>query len=141
MIFRRARVELTAAERRLYAALRQDAEIDAEHEDRTVAALRAARSPGAPSDVASGARHPATTTRRRVTAIVAASAALVVAVAGTTTLLFRAQRGDSRPMPVDSAALLPTSLVSTHPHAGVRRVAGADSATTTAAHSSYLVWY
>jgi hypothetical protein len=141
MIFRRAQVELTAAERRLYAALRRDVEIDAGHEDRTVAALRAAGLPGAPSRVASTAPHSAKTARRRVTAIIAASAALVVAVTGTTTLLLHARRGDGRSMPVDSAALPAASLASTQHHAGPPTVAGADSVTTTGTHSSYLVWY
>lgn len=136
MIFRRTQVELTAAERRLYAALRQDVEIDARHEDRTVAALRAADFPGALSDVASVAPQAATTTRRRVTAIVAASAAVVVAVTGTTTLLLHAHRGDGRPTSVDSAALVHASTQN-----AARTVAGADSAVIPSAHSSYLVWY
>lgn len=125
MIFRRTQVDLTAAERRLYDALRRDVEVDASHEDRTVVALREAGVLGSPSGVTSVRRQPAKAIRRRVTAMIAASAALIVAVIGTSTLLY-VRRGDNR---------------AAQHHQAARAVPRADSATITAPHSSYLVWY
>lgn len=97
MIFRRERVELTAAERRLYGSLRQDVEIDPVHEDRTVAALREAGLFDATSNTPS---RPARAARGRMIAI-AAVAAIVVAVVGASTLL-SARRNKSPKPALDS---------------------------------------
>jgi hypothetical protein len=133
MIFRRAPVELTAAERRLYESLRQDADIDPVREDRTVAALRAA---GVFEASARTPWRPARGARRRVTTI-AAVAACVVAIVGTSTLL------DKRPnknlqSSLDSAGL--GTIGSTQSHRSGRPLLRADNPTATAS-SSYLVWY
>ena len=133
MIFRRARVELTAAERRLYGSLRQDVDVDPVHEDHTVAALRAAGVFEAPSRTS---RRPAHAARRRVTTV-AAIAAIVVAIAGTSTLL--ATRGNESPQPsLDSAGL--ATIDSAQSHRTGRPLLPANTRTATAS-SSYLVWY
>jgi len=112
MIFRRERVELTAAERRLYKSLRQDVDVDPVHEDRTVAALRAAGVFDAPSRTP---WRPARVARRRVTTI-AAVAACVVAIVGTSTLLDK-RRNTSLQSSLDSAGL--ATIGSTAPFVGL----------------------
>jgi hypothetical protein len=133
MIFRRIRVELTAAERRLYGSLRRDVDIDPAHEDRTVAALRAAGVFEAPSRTPV---RPARVARRRMTTI-AAVAAIGVAIVGTSTLLEtrRDERGRSS---LDSAGVATTD--SMPPHGTSRPLVRADNATAIAS-PSYLVWY
>ena len=133
MIFRRAQVELTAAERRLYGSLRQDVDIDPVHEDRTVAALRAAGVFEAPSRTP---WRPARAARRRVTTI-AAVAACVVAIVGTSTLLDK-RRNKSLQSSLDSAGL--ATIGSAQSHRTGRPLSRADNPTATAS-SSYLVWY
>ena len=133
MIFRRARVELTAAERRLYGSFRQDVDIDPVHEDRTVAALHAAGFFEAPSPTP---WRPARVARRRVTTI-AAVAACVVAIVGTSTLL-DTRRNKSLQSSLDSAGL--ATIGSAQSHRTGRPVLRADNPTATAS-SSYLVWY
>ena len=133
MIFRRARVELTPAERRLYESLRQDVDIDPVHEDRTVAALRAAGLFEAPSLTP---LRPARTSRRRMTTI-AAVAAIVVAIVGTSALL-ETRRNNSRRPSLDSASL--ASNDSAQSHRTGRAQLRADNTTATAS-PSYLVWY
>ena len=132
MISRRAPVELSAAERRLYGSLRQDIDIDPVHEDHTVAALRAAgvfRAPRTPW-------RPARASRRRLTTI-AAVAALMVAIVGTSTLLETRGNKSQRPA-LDSAGLATMDAVQSH---GTRRpLLRADNATAPAS-PSYLVWY
>ena len=91
MIFRRERVELTAAERRRYGSLRQDVDIDPVHEDRTVAALRD-----------TGVFEASSRTPRRRMTRIAAVAAIVVAIMGASTLL-TARRNKSRRPSLDSA--------------------------------------
>ena len=133
MIFRRAPVELTAAERRLYGSLRQDVAIDPVHEEHTVAALRAAGLFEAPSRTP---LRPARASRRRMTTI-AAVAAIVVAIVGTSTLLETRGTKSRRPA-LDSAAL--ATVDSTHSYRTGRPLLRADNATATAS-PSYLVWY
>jgi len=133
MIFRRARVELTAAERRLYGSLRQDVDIDPVHEDRTVAALRAAGVFEAPSRTP---WRPARVARRRVTTI-AAVAACVVAIVGTSTLLDK-RRNTSLQSSLDSAGL--ATIGSAQSHRTGRPPLRADNPSVPAS-SSYLVWY
>ena len=133
MIFRRARVELTAAERRLYGSLRQDVDIDPVHEDRTVAVLRAAGVFEAPSRTP---WRPAPVARRRVTTI-AALAACVVAIVGTSTLLDK-RRNTSLRSSLDSAGL--ATIGSAPPRRTGRPPLLADNPTATASFS-YLVWY
>ena len=133
MIFRRARVELTAAERRLYGSLRQDVDIDPVHEDHTVAALRAAGLFEVPSRTP---LRPARASRRRMTTI-AAVAAIVVAIVGTSTLLETRGNKSQRPA-LDSASL--ATMDSAQLHRTVRPLLRANSATATAS-PSLLVWY
>ena len=131
MIFRRAPVELTAAERRLYGSLRQDVDIDPVHEDHTVAALRAAGLFEAPSRTPS---RPARASRRRMTTI-AAVAAIAVAIVGTSTLL--ETRGNKSHSPaLDSAGL--ATIDSAQSHRTGQPLVRADDAT---ANHSLLVWY
>ena len=133
MIFRRARVELTAAERRLYRSLREDVDIDPVHEDQTVAELRAAGLFQASSPAPS---RPARASRRRVTSI-AAVAAIVVAIVGTSTLF------DTRPPESGRAARDPASwsrIDSAHSHRTGEPQSQADNATATTS-PTYLVWY
>lgn len=132
MIFRRERVELTDAERRLYGSLRQDAEIDPVHEDRTVAALRAAGLFEAPSRAP--LRH-ARAARRRLTTL-AAAATILVAIVGTWTLLVT--RGSASRQPsVDSG--LATIDAAQSDRTG-RPPSRTDDVSATAS-PSYLVWY
>ena len=133
MIFRRARVELTAAERRLYGSLRQDVDIDPVHEDHTVAALRAAGVFDAPSRTL---WRRARATRRRMTTT-AAVAAIGVAIVGTSTLL-ETRRNKSRRPSRDSAGV--ATIDSAQSHRTGRPLVRADNATATAS-PSYLVWY
>ena len=133
MIFRRARVELTAAERRLYGSLRQDVDIDPVHEDHTVSALRAAGLFDASSRTP---LQPARAGRRHMTTI-AAVAAIVVAIVGTSTLL-ETRRNKSRRPALDSAGL--ATIDSAQSHRTGRPLLRTDNATATAS-PSYLVWY
>jgi hypothetical protein len=133
MIFRRARVELPDAERRLYESLRQDVDVDPVHEDRTVAALRAAGLFEAPLRTL---LRPARAARRRMTTI-AAVAAIVVAIVGTSTLL-ETRRSNSRAPSFDSARS--ATIDSAQLHRTDPPVLRADNATATAS-PSYLVWY
>jgi hypothetical protein len=133
MIFRRARVELTAAERRLYESLRQDVDNDAVHEDHTVAALRAAGVFETPSGTPS---RPARAVRRRRTTI-AAVAAIVVTIAGTSALL-ETRRNKTGRLSLDSAGLVTIDSAQSHRAGGP--LSRADNATATAS-PSYLVWY
>ena len=133
MIFRRKQVELTDAERRLYRSLRQDVDIDPAHEDRTIAALRAAGLFEAPSR---SALRPARAARHRTTTI-AAVAAIVVAIVGTSTLLETRSNASRRPS-VDSAGL--ATIDSAPSHRSARPLSHVDNATATAS-PSYLIWY
>jgi hypothetical protein len=133
MIFRRARVELTANEQRLYESLRQDVDIDPVHEDRTVAALRAE---GVFEAQLRTPRRPARESHRRITTI-AAVAAIVIAVVGTSTLL-DTRRSNSRAPSFDSARS--ATIDSAQLHRMDLPMLRADNATTTAS-PSYLVWY
>ena len=133
MIFRRKPVELTAAERQLYGSLRQDVDNDPVHEDRTVAALRAA---GVFGPRSRAPFRPARPERGRMAAM-AAAAATVVAIVGTSTLL-ETRRDESRRPSLDSAAL--ATIDSAQSHRTGRSLLRADNATATAS-SSYLVWY
>lgn len=133
MIFRRARVELTAAERRLYGSLRQDVDIDPVHEDHTVAALRAAGLFEAPSRTP---LRPVRASRRRRTTI-AAVAAIVVAIGGTSTLLETRGNKSQRPA-LDSARSAPIDAAQSH---GTGRPLLRADNTTAPAAPSYLVWY
>ena len=124
------RVELTPAERRAYAALRRDAEVNPSHEDRTVAALRTAGLFGAGSSVARPAlRESPHAMRLRVTII--AAAAILVIIVGTSTLLRQARRDGIRGASPYSAAS-PTIAFSPA-HENGRTSASPDS--------TYLVWY
>ena len=114
MNFRRERVELTAAERRLYGSLRQDVDVDPVYEDRTVAALRDA---GVFEATSHSPSRPARAARRRITTL-AAVAAIVVAIVGASTLLDIRRNKSRQPSP-DSARLAKTATAS----------------------PSYLVWY
>jgi hypothetical protein len=133
MIFRRARVELTAAERRLYESLRQDVDIDPVHEDHTVAALRAA---GVFDASLRPLWRPARAAQRRMTTI-AAVAAIVVAIIGTSTLL-ETRRNKSRGPSLGSAGL--ATIDSTQSHVTGRPLLHTDNATASES-PSYLVWY
>jgi hypothetical protein len=132
MIFRRARVELTDAERRLYGSLRQDVDIDPVHEDHTVAALRAAGLFDASSRTP---LQPARAGRRRMTTI-AAVAAIVVVIVGTSTLLDTRLNKSGQPS-LDSAN---SATDSAHSHRTGRPLLRANNATATAS-PTYLVWY
>lgn len=131
-MIRRARVELTAAERRLYRSLRQDVDIDPVHEDHTVAALRAAGLFEAPSRTP---WRPARASRRRMT--IAAVAAMVVAIVGTSTLLETRPNKSQRPA-LDSAGS--ATIDAAQSHGTGRPLLRADNATAPAS-PSYLVWY
>ena len=133
MIFRRARVEPTDAERRLYGSLRQDVDIDPAHEDDTVAALRAAGLFDASSRTP---LQPARAGRRRMTTI-AAAAAIVVVIVGTSALL-ETRRDKSRRPSLDSAGL--ATIDSAQSHRTGPPLLLSDNATATAS-STYLVWY
>ena len=133
MIFRRARVELTAAERRLYGSLRQDVDIDPVHEDHTVAALRAAGLFDASSRTP---LQPARAGRRRMTTI-AAVAAIVVVIVGTSTLLDTRLNKSGQPS-LDSANSATTDSAQSHRTGGP--LLRANNATATAS-PTYLVWY
>ena len=132
MIFPRAPVELTAAERRLYGSLRQDVDIDPVHEDHTVAALRAAGVFEAPSRTL---WRPARTARRMTT--IAAVAAIGVAIVGTSTLLETRGNKSQRPA-LDSAGS--ATIDAAQSHGTGRPLLRADNATAPAS-PSYLVWY
>ena len=132
MIFRRARVELTAAARRLYASLRQDVDIDPVHEDHTVAALRAAGL----FDASSRTPLQPARTERRITTI-AAVAAIVVVIVGTSTLLDTRLDKSGQPS-LDSANSATTDSAQSHRTGGP--LLRANNATATAS-STYLVWY
>ena len=133
MIFRRARVELTAAERRLYGSLRQDVDIDPVHEDHTVAALRAAGVFEAPSRTP---WRPSLAARRRMTTI-AAVAAIVVAIVGTWTRL-ETLGNKSQRAALDSAGL--ATIDAAQSHGTDRPLLRADNATAPASPTT-LVWY
>ena len=132
MIFRRARVELTAAERRLYGSLRQDVDIDPVHEDNTVAALRAAGLFDASSRTP---LQPARRERRMTT--IAAVAAIVVVIVGTSTLLDTRLDKSGQPS-LDSANSAATDSAQSHRTGGP--LLRANTATATAS-PTYLVWY
>ena len=133
MIFRRARIELTDDERRLYESLRRDVDVDQVHEDRTVAALRA-------EGLFEASSHsripPARVTRSRMTTI-AAVAAIVVAIAGTSTLL-DTRGSNSDPPSLDSVSSVTTD--SAQQHRTGAPLLRADNATANAS-PTYLVWY
>jgi hypothetical protein len=133
MIFRRARVELTAAEQRLYESLRQDVAIDPVQEDHTVAALRAA---GVFREPSRTLWRPARAARRRMTTL-AAVAAILVAIVGTSTLLETRGSRSQRPA-LDSAGLL--TIDAAQSHGTGRPLLRADNATASA-FPSFLVWY
>ena len=133
MIFRRARVELTPAERRLYGSLRQDVDIDPIHEDHTVTALRAA---GLFDASSRAPLQPARAGRRRMTTI-ATVAAIVVVIVGTSALL-ETRRNKSRRPSLDSASLASNDSAQSHRTGGP--LLRANNATATAS-PSYLVWY
>ncbi len=133
MIFRRARVELTDAERRLYRSLRQDVDIDPVHEEHTVTALRAA---GLFDAASRTPLQPARAGRPRMTTI-AAVAAIVVVIVGTSTLL-DTRLNESGQRLLDSANSVTTDSTQSHRTGGP--LLRASNATATAS-PTYLVWY
>lgn len=134
MIFRRARVELTPDERQLYESLRKDVDIDPVHEDRTVAALRAAGLFEASSHTP---LRPVRAARRRMTTITAVAAAMVVTIVGTSALL-EIRRNKSRQASLDSARFASNDSAQS-PRTGQAELRANDATAT--ASPSYLVWY